>query len=81
MADSKSINFVNTPMDSETYEMLIAMAKEDGFEFSRSAFVRKLIRQEWTRRYSQPNPEIPVDTVRRAVEVDIAKEHRRGRGR
>lgn len=49
-----NLTFVNTPMDAETLSMLEAMAKEDGYK-ERAPFMRRLIRQEYTRRYvSQP---------------------------
>lgn len=36
------------------------MAREDAYE-NRSAFMRRLIRQEWLRRYSQPNQATAIE--------------------
>jgi Arc/MetJ-type ribon-helix-helix transcriptional regulator len=38
------------------------MMKQDGFD-NRSAFIRKVVRQEWARRVSQPNQEISISEV------------------
>jgi len=46
---------VNTSITEEDAKMLDYMMVEDGFD-NRSAFVRRLIRQEWARRYSKPSP-------------------------
>jgi metal-responsive CopG/Arc/MetJ family transcriptional regulator len=51
---------VNVSMEIETANQLEKMAKEMGYD-NRSAFVRWLIRQEYARRYSQPNPVITVE--------------------
>jgi len=50
---------INTSITEEDAKMLDRMAEEDGFD-NRSAFVRRLIRQEWARRYSQPNAGVTV---------------------
>ena len=50
---------VNVNLLDEDAQMLTQMMKEDFFD-NRSAFMRKLIRQEWARRYSRPNPVISV---------------------
>lgn len=50
---------VNTSVTEEDARMIDRMMVEDGFD-NRSAFVRRLIRQEWARRYSQPNPFITL---------------------
>jgi len=50
---------INSNVTEEDARMLDRMMVEDGFD-NRSAFVRRLIRQEWARRYSKPNPVISV---------------------
>ena len=50
---------VNASMEKDTAAQLDRMAKEDGYD-NRSAFVRWMIRQEYARRYSQPNPGVTV---------------------
>lgn len=51
---------VNTNLTKEDAQMLDWMQKQDALE-NRSAWVRRLIRQEWARRFSQPNPTLTVD--------------------
>lgn len=51
--------FMNVRIEEEDARMLERMMAED-FIDNRSMFVRRLIRQEWARRYSQPNPAISV---------------------
>jgi len=51
--------FMNIRIEVDDERMLTWMMKEDFFD-NRSAFIRKLIRQEWARRYSRPNPVISV---------------------
>ena len=50
---------VNVNLLDEDARMLDRMMSEDAYE-NRSAWVRRLIRQEWARRYSRPNPVISV---------------------
>lgn len=50
---------MNVNVTVEDARMVDYMASEDGFD-NRSAFVRRLIRQEWARRYGQPNPAVKV---------------------
>jgi Arc/MetJ-type ribon-helix-helix transcriptional regulator len=50
---------VNTNLTLEDAWKLDQMATEDAYE-NRSAFVRRLIRQEWDRRHSQPNQVITL---------------------
>jgi Arc/MetJ-type ribon-helix-helix transcriptional regulator len=50
---------VNVNLTLEDARMLDHMSTEDAYE-NRSAFMRRLVRQEWARRYSQPNPLISV---------------------
>jgi metal-responsive CopG/Arc/MetJ family transcriptional regulator len=59
---------VNTSITEEDAKMLDRMAAEDGFD-NRSAFVRRLIRQEWARRYSKSNPLISVADAMTAGET------------
>ena len=68
MSDLRQNYFVNMQVDPETMEMISSMAKEDGFEFSRSAFMRRLIRQEYARRHSQPNPVMNHEETQEAQE-------------
>ncbi len=51
--------FMNVRIEEEDARMLERMMAEDYID-NRSMFVRKLIRQEWARRYSRPNPAISV---------------------
>ena len=60
---------VNTSITDEDARMLDRMMVEDGFD-NRSAFVRRLIRQEWARRYSKPNPLISVADAMTAGEEE-----------
>lgn len=57
---------INVNVTAEDAKMLQRMMVEDAYD-NRSAFVRRLIRQEWARRYSQPNP---VVTVKQAKEAE-----------
>lgn len=52
--------------DAETREQLAAMARED--DRTNSALIRTLIRQEYARRYSKPNPFITVSEAQSAAE-------------
>jgi len=45
---------VNINLTEEDANMIERMMQED-FIDNRSAFIRRLIRQEWARRYSQPS--------------------------
>ena len=58
---------MNVAVTEEDARMVDRMMVEDGYE-NRSAFVRRLIRQEWARRVSQPNP---VITVEEAVNREV----------
>lgn len=58
---------MNVAVTDEDAQMVDRMMVEEGYE-NRSAFVRRLIRQEWARRYSQPNP---VITVEEAVNREV----------
>lgn len=59
---------VNVNVTEDDSKMIDRMMVEDGYD-NRSAFIRRLIRQEWARRYSQPNPLI---TVQSAIEAGKA---------
>ncbi len=61
---------VNVNLAADDARALDTMAREMGYD-NRSAFVRWLIRQEWARRYSQPNPDV---TVAEALEAAQAVE-------
>lgn len=50
---------VNVNVTEEDAHMLDRMMIEDAYD-NRSAWVRRLIRLEWARRYSQPNKVISV---------------------
>lgn len=56
---------MNVNISTEDARMVDYMAREDGFD-NRSAFIRRLIRQEWARRYSQPNPAVTVEQAVKA---------------
>ena len=60
--------FMNIRIEEDDERMLTQMMKEDFFD-NRSAFMRKLIRQEWARRYSRPNPVISVADAMTAGEA------------
>ena len=60
--------FMNIRIEEDDERMLTQMMKEDFFD-NRSAFMRKLIRQEWARRYSRPNPLISVADAMTAGET------------
>lgn len=49
----------NVNLTDEDARMMDQMMTEDGYE-KRSPFVRWLIRQEYARRYSKPNPLVTV---------------------
>jgi metal-responsive CopG/Arc/MetJ family transcriptional regulator len=57
----------NVNLTVEDARALDWMANEDGID-NRSAFVRKLIRQEWSRRYSRPNPGITIEQAQAAAQ-------------
>lgn len=65
--------FMNIRIEKDDERMLTQMMKEDFFD-NRSAFIRKLIRQEWARRYSKPNPVISVADAMTAGEALEPKE-------
>jgi hypothetical protein len=52
----------NVNLTSEDVQMLDKMMVEDAYD-NRSAFVRRLIRQEYARRYSQPQPCITIGQI------------------
>ncbi|HHY87755.1 MAG TPA: ribbon-helix-helix protein, CopG family [Chloroflexi bacterium] len=58
---------VNVNITDEDARQLDAMMIEDAYD-NRSAFVRRLIRQEYARRYSQPNPAITVEDAEKAAQ-------------
>ncbi|RJR10006.1 hypothetical protein C4588_04255 [Candidatus Parcubacteria bacterium] len=49
--------FINIRADEDDVKMVERMMRED-FIDNRSAFIRRLIRQEWARRYNQVSPMI-----------------------
>ena len=59
---------VNINLTLEDARMLDRMAADDAYE-NRSPFMRRLVRQEWARRYSQPNP---IVTLGEAVQAGQA---------
>lgn len=66
--------FMNVRIEDHDAKMLERMMTED-FIDNRSMFIRKLIRQEWARRYSQPNPAISVtDAMLAGKEIGDGKE-------
>lgn len=56
---------ININATGEDARMLDRMMAEDGFD-NRSAFVRRLIRQEWARRYSRPNSGVTLEQAKKA---------------
>ena len=63
---SKFISLQISDMD----ERMIKRLMSEDMLFNRSEFIRRLIHQEWARRYSQPNPAISVADAM-AAESDI----------
>lgn len=59
---------MNVNVTTEDARMVDHMAADEAIE-NRSAFIRRLIRQEWARRYSKPNPAV---TVKEAVKAGKA---------
>jgi metal-responsive CopG/Arc/MetJ family transcriptional regulator len=62
---------ININVHAEDARMLDRMMAEDMID-NRSMFIRRLIRQEWARRYSQPNPRVTVEQAvkaRKAIAV------------
>ena len=51
-------------LDDEDYQKLEHMSIDD--RLSRSRFISKLIRNEWIRRYSKPNPAVSVEDAKAA---------------
>lgn len=49
----------NVNLTIEDARMLDRMMREDAYD-NRSAFVRRLVRQEWIRRYGQPNQAVTL---------------------
>lgn len=50
---------VNVNLTVEDVAKLDRMMAEECID-NRSAFMRKLVRQEWARRYSRPNPVVTI---------------------
>lgn len=57
---------INISMSDDDARMLDRLMEEDFFD-NRSAYVRKLIRQEWARRYSRPNPAVTIEQAANAA--------------
>ncbi len=64
--------FMNVRIEEEDAKMIDRMMSDD-FIDNRSMFIRRLIRQEWARRYYQPNPAISVADAMLASE-EVKKE-------
>ena len=62
----KEFSTQSVVIDHETREQLAKMARED--DRTNSALIRTLIRQEYARRYSQPNPMITISEAQAAAE-------------
>ena len=58
---------VNINLKDDDAKMLDRMMVEDAYD-NRSAFIRRLIRQEWARRYSQPNAGVTIEQAQTANE-------------
>ena len=64
---SKFISLQISDMD----ERMIRQLMSDDMIFNRSEFIRRLIHQEWARRYSQPNPAVSVsDAIAAGSEIE-----------
>lgn len=59
---------VNVNLTEEDAEMVDRMMREDGID-NRSAFMRRMVRQEWAKRFSQPNAAISVGEALVAAEA------------
>jgi len=69
---SKFISLQISDMD----ERMIRRLMSDDLIFNRSEFIRRLIHQEWARRYSQPNPAISVaDAMAAGSEIETKDQH------
>jgi len=69
---SKFISLQISDMD----EQMIRRLMSEDMLFNRSEFIRKLIHQEWARRYSQPNPAISMaDAMAAGSEIEIKDQH------
>lgn len=64
---------VNTNLTIEDVRMLDVLMREDGYE-NRSPYFRRLIRQEYARRYSQPSAVISVADAMAAGEAIAPQE-------
>jgi hypothetical protein len=61
---------------SDLDERMIKRLMSEDMLFNRSEFIRRLIHQEWARRYSQPNPAIGVaDAMAARSEIEIKDQH------
>ncbi len=58
---------VNINLKDTDAKILDQMMVEDAYD-NRSAFIRRLIRQEWARRYSQPNAGVTIEQAQIANE-------------
>jgi len=58
---------VNINLKDDAAKMLDQMMIEDAYD-NRSAFIRRLIRQEWARRYSKPNAVVTIEQAQTANE-------------
>ena len=58
---------VNVSMTLKDLQMIERMMREDAYD-NRSAFVRRLIRQEWDRRYSQSISKTTTGTTELATQ-------------
>ena len=56
---------------SDLDERMIKRLMSEDMLFNRSEFIRRLIHQEWARRYSQPNPAVSVsDAIAAGSEIE-----------
>ena len=61
---------------SDVDEQMIKRLMSEDMLFNRSEFIRRLIHQEWARRYSQPNPAISVaDAMAAGSEIETKDQH------
>ena len=58
---------INISVSAEDARMVDQMMVEDAYD-NRSAFMRRLIRLEWARRYSQPNPAVTLQQASNALQ-------------
>jgi len=61
---------------SDLDERMIKRLMSEDMLFNRSEFIRRLIHQEWARRYSQPTPTVSIsDAMAAGSEIETKDQH------